>query len=153
MITIQTILHPTDFSDHSSYAFELACNLACDYHARLVIMHVTPSPTAVGHAQLVPTYALHQDELKRQLRQLTVHDKNVRVAHRFEQGDAVTEILRVAQEENASLIVMGTHGRSALAGLLMGRVAEHVLRRATCPVLTVKSRFIDPAASAEACAN
>jgi len=64
---------------------------------------------------------------------------NVRMERRLEQGDATTEILRVAREESADLIVMGTHGRTGLGRLLMGSVAEQVMRRAPCPVLTVKS--------------
>jgi nucleotide-binding universal stress UspA family protein len=63
------------------------------------------------------------------------------VERRLEEGLAVTEVLRVAQEVNADLIVMGTHGRTGLARLLMGSVAEQVLRKALCPVLTVKTPF------------
>jgi nucleotide-binding universal stress UspA family protein len=56
----------------------------------------------------------------------------------LEEGDPVTQILRIAGEENCELIVMGIHGRTGLGRLLMGSVAEQVVRRAPCPVLTVK---------------
>jgi len=62
------------------------------------------------------------------------------------EGDVATEILRLAQETGSDLIVMGTHGRTGLARLLMGSVAEQVVRKAPCPVLTVKTPF--PAAPA-----
>ena len=58
---------------------------------------------------------------------------------RVRDGDAAEEILREAEEAKANLIVIGTHGRTGLGRLLMGSVAEAVLRRARCPVLTVKS--------------
>jgi hypothetical protein len=64
---------------------------------------------------------------------------DARAERRLEEGDAVTEILRVAEEAPADLIVLGTHGRTGLARLLMGSVAEQVVRRAPCPVLTVKA--------------
>ena len=73
-----------------------------------------------------------------ELRDLRTPDENVHVEHRLEEGDAAKRILEVAQEIQAGLIVMGTHGRTGLGRLLLGSVAEHVLRKATCPVLTVR---------------
>ena len=58
--------------------------------------------------------------------------------HRLEEGDPATMILNVAQETGAGLIVMGTHGRTGLERLLMGSVAEQVMRKAPCPVLTMR---------------
>jgi nucleotide-binding universal stress UspA family protein len=57
----------------------------------------------------------------------------------LQEGDPATEILRIAQECKCDLIVMGTHGRTGVARLLMGSVAEHVVRKAECPVLVVKT--------------
>jgi nucleotide-binding universal stress UspA family protein len=65
-------------------------------------------------------------------------DQNVRVEHRLEEGHAATVILQAADDVQAGLIIMGTHGRTGLGRLLLGSVAEHVLREAHCPVLTVK---------------
>src|SRR5919198_2663943 len=76
-----------------------------------------------------------------QLDRVTVPHANVRAERRLEQGDAVTEILRIAQEAHVDLIVLGTHGRTGLGRLLMGSVAEQVVRQAACPVLTVKAPF------------
>jgi nucleotide-binding universal stress UspA family protein len=74
-------------------------------------------------------------------------DQNVRVEHRLEEGDAARVILEVAREIGAGLIIMGTQGRTGLGRLLLGNVAEHVLRKAPCPVLTVKLPFAAAAGS------
>ena len=138
MLPIRTIVHPTDFSERSRYALNLACALARDHGSRLVVVHVAAFPVAVyGEAVLIPEPEDYQEPLKRQLEQLPVPD-SLPVERRFEEGDPATEILRVAQETSADLIVMGTHGRTGLERLLMGSVAEEVLRKATCPVLTIK---------------
>src|SRR5439155_22269948 len=78
--------------------------------------------------------------VRRQLNQLAV-PPGVLAERRLEEGDEAAQILRVADEAHANLIVMGTHGRTGLSRLLMGSVAEQVLRKATCPVLTVKTPF------------
>jgi nucleotide-binding universal stress UspA family protein len=135
----RTILLPTDFSDHSDYALKLACALARDYRASLVLLHVGPPATALAHAALLPVLATRHEELRQQLRQLVPADAKLHVEPRVEQGDPAAEILRVAQETHADLIVMGTHGRTGIGRLLMGSVAELVLRQAVCPVVMVKT--------------
>jgi nucleotide-binding universal stress UspA family protein len=140
MLPIRTILHPTDFSDRSAAALQLACALARDYGARLIVLHVTELPTvAYGEGVVPPNPEELRAAAQEQLDRLQVPHGNVRAERRLEQGDAVTEILRVAQEAHADLIVLGTHGRTGLGRLLMGSVAEQVVRRAACPVLTVKT--------------
>ena len=151
MLAIRTILHPTDFSERSQYAFGVACALARDYGARLIVLHVAEVPTvASAEGVVLPP---NPEELRRaaqeQLDRLPVPHANVRAERRLEQGDAVTEILRVAQEVHADLIVLGTHGRTGLGRLLMGSVAEQVVRQAACPVLTVKTPFPQAALSGE----
>src|SRR5262249_13091790 len=73
------------------------------------------------------------------LHQLLPRDPTVRVERRLAQGDAATEILQVAKEVRPDVIVMGTQGRTGLARVLMGSVAEQVVRKAACPVITVKT--------------
>src|SRR5262249_44699545 len=110
MLGIRTILHPTDFSEQSQYAFGLACALTRDYGARLIALHVAEMP-AMAYGEGV--VAFDPEELRataqEQLGRLQVPHADVRAERRLEQGDVVTEILRVAQEVNADLIVMGTH--------------------------------------------
>ena len=138
MLNIQTILHPTDYSERSDYAFRIACSLARDYHARLVLLHVAlRSVTIEGEAAIAPRSEEYiQGELDK-LESVLV-PAEVRVERFVREGDPAGEILRAAQFTNADLIVMGTHGRTGLARLLAGSVAEQVMRRAPCPVLTVR---------------
>jgi nucleotide-binding universal stress UspA family protein len=151
MLPIHTILHPTDFSDRSDRALILACALARDYGARLIVLHVAPLPTLVYAEGVVPPDPeLTLGAAREQLNRLTVPDANVRAERRFEQGDPAAGILRVARELPADLIVMGTHGRTGLRRLLMGSVAEQVVRQAPCPVLTVTAPVTAPSPSATA---
>jgi nucleotide-binding universal stress UspA family protein len=146
MLAVHTILHPTDFSGQSQNAFALACALTRDYGARLIVLHVVPPAlVAYGEGIVPPDPEEVRAEAQAQLDQLPTPRPDVRAERRLTEGDTVDEVLRVAQEVNADLIVMGTHGRTGLGRLLMGSVAEQVVRRAPCPVLTVKAPF--PAAS------
>jgi len=139
MLAIRTILHPTDFSEQSRYALRAACALARDYGARVVILHVAQPPTfAYAEDAIPPEPEEYLEEAREQLRQLELPDSRLRAERRLEEGDPVTAILRVAREVGADVIVMGTHGRRGLGRLLLGSVAELVVRRAACPVLTVK---------------
>lgn len=139
MLPIKTILHPTDFSERSGYAFQVACALARDYKARLVILHVALPPVVVYGAGIVPPEPAETNaKLKEKLSHLKAPDASILVEHRLLEGDPVTEIIRTAQEAKSDLVVMGTHGWTGLSRLLMGSVAEGVVRKALCPVLTVK---------------
>jgi nucleotide-binding universal stress UspA family protein len=137
MLAIRTILHPTDFSDYSDYAFRLACSLAGDHGARLIVLHVAEPMPVAGQEVLIPAFDL--EPLRERLQRLRPEDPKTPVEHRLVEGDAASEILRIAQETKCDLIVMGTHGRTGLGRLLMGSVAEQVVRKASCPVLTVKT--------------
>jgi nucleotide-binding universal stress UspA family protein len=141
LLPIHTILFPTDLLENAERAFPLACSLARDCGARIVVLHVTPPP--LGHDEL--DARRHPEEyygaLWEALREVQAPANDVRVEHRLEEGDASKRILEVAQEVQAGLIVMGTHGRTGLGRLLLGSVAEQVLRRAVCPVLTVRIPF------------
>jgi len=81
----------------------------------------------------------YRSEAQKQLDLFVPSDTSIRVERRLVEGDAVPSILREAEEQGADLIVMGMHGRTGLNRLLMGSTAEHVVRRASCPVLTVKT--------------
>jgi len=142
MLPVHTILHPTDFSEYSEHALRTACALARDYGARLVPLHVAASPT-IGYAEgiIPPDPESYLEAVRDQLARLDVPDVGIQPDRRLEEGDPVSEILRVARETGADLIVMGTHGRTGLSRLLMGSVAELVVRRSSCPVLTVKTPF------------
>jgi nucleotide-binding universal stress UspA family protein len=144
VLPIHTVLHPTDFSERSEYAFRLACSLARDYSARLVVLHVVTPPVVIYGEGVVPpepeTFRLEAEE---KLNQLEAPAAGVGLERRLTEGEPVAEILRQAREIGADLIVLGTHGRTGLGRLLMGSVAEQVVRQAPCPVLTVRLPFAE----------
>lgn len=141
MLTFKTILHPTDFSERSALALRLAGSLARDHGARLIVLHVVVPPPAIPvEGVALPPPALDLKLLQAQLQQVRLDDAQLPVEHRLVEGDAAAEILRLAEETKCDLIVMGTHGRTWLSRMLMGSVAEEVVRKAACPVLTVKAQ-------------
>jgi universal stress protein A len=133
------ILFPTDFSHTGDAALEMATVLAKDAGATLLIVHVEEPPVAYGGGEMY--YGLPEpahDEIKRMLREVKPTRDDVQFEHRLVTGDPPSAIVRLAEEENVDLVVMGTHGRTGLSRLLMGSVAEAIVRRAKCPVLTYK---------------
>ena len=155
MLPFRTILHATDFSEHSGFAFWLACALARDYGARVVVVHVvTPTPVA-GYAEgvFIPDPQPSHDKLRELLQSVRPTDPKIPVEHRMVEGDAADEIVRTAQETKCDLIVIGTHGRSGFGRLLMGSVAEDVLRGAPCPVVTVRQALPETASASQATAK
>ena len=139
------ILFPTDFSPSSHAALEMATALARDAGAKLLIAHVEEIPLATGGAEFlysVPEPATK--ELREMLGQVVPKDPNVPYEHHLLAGDAADAVVHFAEQEHVDMIVMGTHGRRGLTRLLMGSVAEAVVRHANCPVLTVKQPAKEP---------
>jgi universal stress protein A len=142
MLTMKTILCPTDFSAQARSAFEVACALARETHGRVVVLHVERPPVnTIGGTAGVPPLPTEYDRerLREELGRLRPPTPDIAVAHRLEYGDPEYRIIEVAQEIGADLLVLGTHGRTGLRRLLMGSVAEHVVRKAPCPVLTIRT--------------
>jgi nucleotide-binding universal stress UspA family protein len=138
MLAIRTILHPTDFSPLARHAFDVACALAKDYGARLVLLHVHEPPVPMG--ELVPPEPPSVREgLLRELEDFKPAP-GVNVEYRVEIAPVAEGILTAAAETQCDLIVLGTHGRGGLGRMLLGSVAESVLRKAPCMVLTVKGQ-------------
>ena len=144
MPKFQRILLATDFSDPSSCATELAIHMAKTFGASLDVLHVLESEIPLmtdGLAYLPPNF--YEEMEKRAAEQLEAvipredRDK-LAVTLALRKGAPFLEIIRYARERNADLIVLGTHGRGAVAHVLLGNVAERVVRKAPCPVLTVR---------------
>jgi universal stress protein A len=138
-MNINRILFPTDFSHTGDAALNMATALARDSQASLLIVHVEEPPVAYGGGEMyygMPEPAL--DEIKRMLAEVKPTDPSVPFDHRLVTGDPASAIVKLANEEQVDLIIMGTHGRTGLRRLLMGSVAEAVVRRAPCPVLTYR---------------
>jgi nucleotide-binding universal stress UspA family protein len=145
-ITCKQILCPVDFSDFSDYAMRYAALLAQKFEARLTLLHVVapilvPLPgdalvPPMRQADLADIADACRERLTRTAGDLA--EKGMAVACQVTSGVPYLEILRMAEELHADMIVMGTHGRSGLVHLMIGSVAERVVRKAPCAVLTVK---------------
>lgn len=144
MLPIRTILHPTDFSGRSEDAFRAACSLARDHNSRVVVLYVR-APATVAYGEVGPVVedpvGTPEDVRLRLAARLDL-DPGLDIEYRVADGDPAEEVVSEARVLGADLIVMGTHGRTGLSRLLMGSVAEAVLRRAPCPVLTLKAPFL-----------
>lgn len=144
MRTIKKILVPTDLSELSVAAVEYAASLAEKYDARIYLLYVIegqPSkglPPDGGYSEAGPAASV--EEGKKELhRFVDWKAKEIGdVVEVAQAGKPETEICRFAKEEGIDLIVMATHGRTGLAHVLMGSVAERVVRTSGVPVMTVK---------------
>lgn len=146
MIAIKKILFPTDFSDCARTAQEYARALAEQFQADLHVLNVLadvmmmmPEP---GSALSLPQNYLVdlKTEAERALEKVLPEaaQKGHRIVRALRMGNPYVEIVKYADEADADLIVVGTHGRSGFSHLLLGSVAEKVVRKAHCPVLTVR---------------
>ena len=137
--TICKVLLPVDFSTHGTQALKMAMSLARDNRGELVLLHVEEPPLAYGGGEFY--YGLpepNHEALEKMLSEVVIDDPEVPVTRHVLTGSPGTTIARFAKEQNVNYIVMPTHGRTGLTRLLMGSVAEEVVRKAPCPVLTVK---------------
>jgi nucleotide-binding universal stress UspA family protein len=147
MLPIKTILHPTDFSQPSEYAFQVACSLARDYGAKLIVLHVDTPPVTIGEVISYMEPEEYKEKLWAEFHRLEASEpgiRDLRVETKLVEGSPAKEILMTAREIKPELIVMGTHGRTGLGRLLMGSVAEEVVRKSPFPVLTVKTPTSQP---------
>ncbi|MFT7640751.1 MAG: nucleotide-binding universal stress UspA family protein [Pirellulaceae bacterium] len=135
----EKIVFPTDFSEYSTAALRQATALARNSGATLLIVHVNDDVNAYTDTGFAGYPVASNDaELHGWLMEVKPLDERVPYKHKMLHGDPAEEIVKFATEEGADMIVMGTHGRRGLTRLLMGSVAEAVVRKAGCPVLTMK---------------
>jgi universal stress protein A len=146
MRPITKILVPLDFSQHSNLALQYAIDIARRYSAALELVHVFDIGIySLGDMAPMLDPAQFENIANQIERDLNEAKRDALAAGigvvqtKLLQGKADLELLRVALEDAADLIVMGTHGRTGFRHLLMGSVAERLVRRAPCPVFTVKS--------------
>jgi nucleotide-binding universal stress UspA family protein len=142
---IKTIVFPTDFSSGARAALDHVVSLAQDYSAKLILLHVVEDipiaewyiPTAFSVTDLL------EDMQKSAWQEMhkwagEVSSKVKDVEEIVVSGVPFVEIIRTAREKNADLIIIGTHGRTGIDHMLFGSTAEKVVRKAPCPVLTVR---------------
>ncbi|HEY2154786.1 MAG TPA: universal stress protein [Isosphaeraceae bacterium] len=155
MLEFRSILAPTDFSEHASKALRYAAALAERFGATLHLLHVLPevvpmapdlvagAPDLVIATALPPEY--YRDTEAESLEALgRVLDPSwgavASVERAVRLGDPVEEIIDYAAEQRIDLIVIATHGRTGLGHVLLGSVAEQIVRHSPCPVLTIRDR-------------
>jgi universal stress protein A len=148
-----SILVPTDFSAEATEAARRAVELARDLEASVCLLHVYQFPVEVlpdGSTLMFRPSEIEEmlDGFERQLDALkaTVDDGETLITTRLEEGNTAARILEIADQSTFDLIVMGTHGRGGVRRLLLGSVAETVVRRANCPVMTIDRRTAEAAA-------
>ncbi len=141
------ILVPTDFSDPSDAAFDYARALAAPFGSTIQLLHVVEPPldtsTFTNEVYVGNVPSIYEALAKEAQSQLDVRISPADCARYGLRTEVVTGqsapvILEHALDQHIDLIVMGTHGRTGLAHLFMGSVAEHVVRKSVCPVLTVR---------------
>ncbi|QDT97627.1 universal stress protein [Gimesia aquarii] len=152
MIEINKILIPTDFSETAQAATQYAVELAKKFDAKLHLLHVIEDP--VVYMPMFESYALPPKEDFENFAETRLENwildedkEGLTIETEWVHGNPFVDILKCAKREDADLIVVGTHGRSFTAHLLLGSVAEKVVRKAKCPVLTVRPQghqFIHP---------
>jgi nucleotide-binding universal stress UspA family protein len=144
---IRTILLPTDFSECGNYALSYAASLARTFNASIICLNVIePIVPTVGYSGMTEPLPIAdiaeqlEDSAERELPKLAECDEcsGLNVEEVVVHGEAASEIVRVAKERSADLIVISSHGRTGLGRILFGSTAEAVVRHATCPVLVVK---------------
>ena len=141
---IKRILVPVDFSSNSKRALDYAHGLAQKFDAALHLVHVCETPAMITPA--LDAYAIAYsdwsqrlgEEAEKQLNTMTPALRDVNVTTEVLFGPPAPAIIEAADRNDADLIVMGTHGHGPLMHVLMGNVAERVVRTSSCPVLTVR---------------
>lgn len=140
------ILFPTDFSHTGDAALEFAATLAKQSGGQILIVHAQEPPIAYGGGEMY--YGIPEpttQELVEMLHDIKPRDPSIPVQYRLLDGDPVAAVVRFAKDEGVDLIVLGSHGRTGLSRVLMGSVAEGIVRKADCPVLVCKQTVNKPA--------
>jgi nucleotide-binding universal stress UspA family protein len=145
VLPLKKIIWPTDFSDPSYKALKAADELAAHFSAELLIVHVLSPIPVLPSPEATPSFnvALYLQEMeaaaKKSLDELIQSQVTNQQAVRtmVVEGHPADQIVRIAADEGADMIVIATHGRTGLHHLVFGSVAERVVRFAHCPVLTV----------------
>jgi nucleotide-binding universal stress UspA family protein len=144
VMTPKNILVPIDFSEHAAHALDYAAALAAQLDARIHLVHAITIPLngvrEMAHSATLIEQAAKETQAALDEVATRYRDRVSMAPVRVEVGDAREVIDQVAEKIGADLIVMGTHGRRGVKRVLLGSVAEAVVRSAPCPVLTVRPK-------------
>lgn len=142
---IKKVLVPIDFSDYSKSALKYAVNFAKSFNADIILVYVVepviyPPDFSMGQIAMPSINSEWDDRAKDELQKLAKNEitdiKNTKTI--IKTGKPFVEIVETAKEENVDLIIIATHGRSGVEHILFGSTAEKVVRKAPCPVLTLR---------------
>ena len=143
--TIKKVLVPIDFSDYSKSALKYAVNFAKSFNAEIILVYVVepviyPPDFSMGQIAMPSITAEWDDRARDELQKLAKSEINeiANVKTIIKTGKPFVEIIETAKEENIDLIIIATHGHSGVEHILFGSTAEKVVRKAPCPVLTLR---------------
>ena len=135
-----SLLVPVDFSVHSYVALDFASSIAISLDATITILHIDEASDDASEKvrEGISDWSEHRKVLWDQLKKVEPREKSIEFDHKLLNSTASKHITQFANEQHYDYVVLGTHGRSGVGRALMGSVAEHVVRNAECPVITVK---------------
>lgn len=145
MIKISKILFPTDFSEYSNHALLYANELAKSFGAKVIALHVVGVPTYAGSYEIAIDLTTLRETIEEAARKrmddlvAKIREAGVEVEGEVRAGVPFVEIIEASNRHDADVIVLATHGWGAIKHLLLGSTAEKVVRKASRPVLTVRS--------------
>lgn len=153
-IRLKKILCPTDFSEPSKNALRYALTLAQQYKAKILLLHVIEPLSPVPGIDMGPSFGFDErphieEQVKTLLDEIVTGEskEDIKIEPLIVRGAPFLEIVRTARTEDVDMIVIATHGHTGLTHMLLGSTAEKVVRKAPCPVLTVKHpehEFVHP---------
>ncbi len=156
MIEIKKILYPTDFSEYADHARIYVTDMAKAFNSKVVLMHTIQAPS---HYEVAYNYelALNPDEIGEKRQKAAdakigeiadlIRAEGIEVETLITLGSAFVDIVSTARKSEVDLIIISTHGWGFIKHVLMGSTAERVVRKAPCPVLTVRNEeheFVHP---------
>lgn len=145
MIKIQKILVATDFSEHAAVALRYAEEFSKAFGSEVLLCHVVSDAGMLSHippggeSYFPPDIEeFHRESAEKQCAELLAASSIENHSTHILNGKPFAEVVRLARREDVDLVIVGTHGHGAIAHMLLGSVAERIVRKAPCPVLTVR---------------
>lgn len=145
MIALKHILVPHDFSETSAAAVSYAIALARSFNARITFLHVGDGARSAFETEFpIGLEGAVEDAIRERLLKIVTPQQQLELTPQFvvRPGSPAPEIVRFAETNGVDLIVMGTHGRGFVGHVVMGSVAEKIVRTSVCPVLTIRNRAV-----------
>ncbi|MHB8383449.1 MAG: universal stress protein [Candidatus Binataceae bacterium] len=139
-LAYKTILCPIDFDDNSLVALDKAAEIARHFGSTIILVHVLELVLTSGEIYAPPAMLEDQEKAARAKLEVIARQKLAGLKHEvlIYTGDVIASLTQAETKHKADLVVIATHGRKGLARMILGSVAEAVVRKSTCPVLTIR---------------